>query len=534
MRWNKMKCTDAQAALEDAVNMREVQLSSSDLNQLVTSKLVARVKEPEKTASVGASLNSLRAQMGDIRAEKETLRLELQAKERSQTRKPPRKLYKKDPQYRKSRDRLEELGKQEKTLRTEMVDLAQASTGKRYNAGVNGSPFYVTYMGRELLGELDQRIQRVGEMDLKSFIAEMDTIKNHFQERSSRARKILKRISPKFPTTDEMHLRSVAVGLSSRSGEYQEASDLFIEAFEEISRTLGKNGAVYTTLAESLSIVARDKENLKELTGTATELILNSMPENFVMDDRVRAASIIMSSERDSEAMLAHTKSLSERSSPKNPSVAALLASQFGAGSGKVRRYADWVGAKDEEGGVFWKFVKINENLSSENGDELEIPMAAALLSSADLSIEDVTERYHVAMSMLRRFGVGDMEVPSAMIAILPVSVEESVDNLRMAAASIGTNRLSLGGVENLSLGMKLLMHTAAIPVGVDPGVKGAEPALPIRSSPVPSVLTIAGVSVAAAVALSAGILAFHEFSLHRRAVQDYAFHPVHFHYVYG
>jgi hypothetical protein len=214
--------------------------------------------------------------------------------------------------------------------------------------------------------------------------------------------------------------------------------------------------------------------------------------------------------------------------------VAALLASQFGAGSGKVRRYTDWVGAKDEEGGVFWKFVNINENLSAGNGDELETAMAAALLSSADISIEAVTERYHLAMSMLRRFGLGDMEVPSAMIAILPVNVEESMDNLRMAAASIGANRLSLGGVENLSLGMKMLMHSAAIPVKIDPGVKGAAPILPIRSPPVPSVLTIAGVSVAAALALSAGILAFHEFSLHRRAVRDYSFHPVHSHYVYG
>jgi hypothetical protein len=287
-------------------------------------------------------------------------------------------------------------------------------------------------------------------------------------------------------------------------------------------------------LAESLSILARDKTELKGLIGQATDLIQNSMPVDFDMEDRMRAASIILSSEGDAEAMLEHTMSLSNRGTPENPSVAALLASQFGTKSGKIRTYSDWIGARDEEGGVFWKFVNIHKGLSQDKGNELEIAMAAALLSSADMSIEVVTGRYRDAMTRLRRFGVGDMEVPSAMIAVLPASLEESMDNLRLAAASIGANRLSLGGVENLSLGMKLLMHSAAIPMKVDSGVKAPARPLTIRSHPVPSVLTIAGVSVAAGLALSAGILAFHEFSLHRRAVQDFGFHPVHFHYVYG
>jgi hypothetical protein len=399
---------------------------------------------------------------------------------------------------------------------------------------VNGSPFHITYKGRELLGELDQRILRVGDADLKRFVNEMNTIKSHFNERSSQAQKILRRISPKFPTTDEMHLRSAAVGLSSRIGEYEVASRLFIEAFQDISKALKRNGSACVTLAESLSIIAQDKAELRSLVGQAKNLILNSMPEDFDVEDRIRAASIILSTEGDAEAMLEHTMSLSKRRTPENPSVAALLASQFGTRSGKIRTYTDWIGARDEEGGVFWKFVNIHKDLSQETDDELETAMAAALLSSADMSIEVAEERYRNAMAMLRRLGVGEMEVPSAMIAVLPASLEESMDNLRLAAASIGANRLSLGGVENLSLGMKLLMHSAAIPVKVESEAEVPIRSLTIKSHPVPSVLTIAGVSVAAGLALSAGILAFHEFSFHRRAIQDYAFHPVHYHYVYG
>ena len=528
-----MKCDDARAALEDLVNMRDIRLSSSDLKELVGLELIARVG-PEMPSSSDGEMNALREDMRAIRAEKSGLESELQKTEEWQTRATPRKLYKEHRSYRERMDKLDELEKRERALRTELLNLVHETAEKRYHANVNGNPFYVTYKGKELLGELGQRIHRVGETDLKRFVKEMNTIKSHFNERSSQARKILKKISPKFPTTDEMHLRSAAVGLSSRIGEHAEASELFIEAFQEISKALGQNGASSVTLAESLSIVAKDNAELRTLVEQATNLIQNTMPADFDIEDRIRAASIIMSSEGDAEAMLEHAMSLSKRGTPENPSVAALLASQFGTKSGKVRTYSDWIGARDEEGGVFWKFVNIHKDLGQEVGDVLETAMAAALLSSADISIEVATERYRNAMAMLQRLGVGEMRVPSAMIAVLPAGLEESMDNLRLAAASIGANRLSLGGVENLSLGMKLLMHSAAIPVKVDSEAKAAVRPLTIRSHPVPSVLTIAGVSVAAGLALSAGILAFHEFSFHRRAVQDYAFHPVHFHYVYG
>jgi hypothetical protein len=116
------------------------------------------------------------------------------------------------------------------------------------------------------------------------------------------------------------------------------------------------------------------------------------------------------------------------------------------------------------------------------------------------------------------------MEAPAAMLAVLPQGVEENLDNLRLASAAIVSNRLSLGGAENLSLGIKLLMESSLMAAST-PGAGGAGP---------PSVLAVAGVSPAASAPFGVGLAAFHETSVHRAAWRDYRFHPVHHHYIYG
>jgi hypothetical protein len=50
---------------------------------------------------------------------------------------------------------------------------------------------------------------------------------------------------------------------------------------------------------------------------------------------------------------------------------------------------------------------------------------------------------------------------------------------------------------------------------------------------PVPS-LAMLGVALAAPIIILPALIAFHEKALHRLAVSDWAFHPVHTNFVYG
>jgi hypothetical protein len=123
------------------------------------------------------------------------------------------------------------------------------------------------------------------------------------------------------------------------------------------------------------------------------------------------------------------------------------------------------------------------------------------------------------------------MAVGGAMLAVLPTGIEEALDDLRLASSLISANKLSLGGMENLSLGLKLLLQTAVLAGGGAPNAEG----LQVGPEQVPLLAPI-GLASLALVAPSAiaALSTFHEVTVHQAAVSHYHFHPVHTHYIYG
>jgi len=515
------ECMDAFTVLRNIMEGMDTRTSSSDFQKLVSLGLIDYVKDHVKDTRTDIELDSIRAQLTKIGEEKETLRKEIFTKEASWMDKKPRWLYKKDPAYRAAKDKLVELEKEERTLRSKFIDLMHATAERDHYSRVNDENMYVTYKGRELLGMLEQRIHRVEGTELGVFLSELEEIKNHFNVCSKKAREILKKISPMFPGTDEIHFRSAAVGLSGKKESPEEIGALFISAYKEISDGLTWNGPVAITLAESLTILADDKSELDSLVKKAIELIKTEWSPGYDKKDQVRAVSIILSSKKDPEDLLKRTKEISEKYSPSWPSPAAFLATQS-----RTR-------TRDRED-LFQRFEIYRNQICPNSTPTLEHLMAATLMTSTEDPIEEVLQRYSKAKSMLNQFNGSSMEVPSAMIAILPMDVPEAMDNLRLASASIRANRLSLGGMENLSLGMKLLMNSATFQIDV--GEKAPSPMPTVRTTRIMglSVLGITGISIASALVVGAGLLAFHELTLHNLAVRDYAFHPVHMHYIYG
>ena len=135
---------------------------------------------------------------------------------------------------------------------------------------------------------------------------------------------------------------------------------------------------------------------------------------------------------------------------------------------------------------------------------------------------------------MLKKFNGNSVLMLSSMLATMPFELEEALDNVRLASAAIRENKLSLGGMENLSLGVKLFLSSSVqnlLPVSRP---SGALSIVSTSSRVEPALMGAAGISAAAAVTVGVGLLAFHEISLHRLAVRDHDFHPVHVHYVYG
>jgi hypothetical protein len=85
--------------------------------------------------------------------------------------------------------------------------------------------------------------------------------------------------------------------------------------------------------------------------------------------------------------------------------------------------------------------------------------------------------------------------------------------------------------VENLSLGLKLLMQTAVL--ATPPG----SPTHSLQVGPADTAafkeIGLPGLAMVIPAALAA-FASFHEGTLHQLAASDYAFHPVHTNFIYG
>jgi hypothetical protein len=159
-----------------------------------------------------------------------------------------------------------------------------------------------------------------------------------------------------------------------------------------------------------------------------------------------------------------------------------------------------------------------------------------------------------VAKDYFGRFTETPLIIPSAMLALMSTTIEESIDTLRIASAAISQNKLSLGAVENLSLAAKLLVQSAvAMRVLQAKEAPAATPEMPVPAQipPAPELRVAPSVGYGYVPPpllfmpyypfypyypyfWISPFWAMHRWSWHRAAIGDYRFHPVHTHYIYG
>lgn len=523
-----MRCVDAWKILVDIGAGKEVKASSTDEQELSAMGLIAQIKpNGDGTGSkANAEMDTIRNRLSEIANEKGELNRILGELTSTAPFDSPSTLSRKYPNYAADSKRLEDLELEERGLRTRFVGLVQSSVEKVPRATLNGVAVHLTYRGREIMTVLGQRMTRVGPMDLRDFLTELDSIGGYFDQRSAKARRILEILSPRYKQTDEIHVRLVSVGLSGRQSSPEESAELFTRAYKENASTTYMDVATAMMLAEVITLRARDASEVDALSRQAADLILRPWVEGLVQDDQIRASAIILACGKDVNTMVQKTTEMSSNYTGGSFSAGAVLATAQDSAPANAPPGAGY-NPENPKAAVIDRFLQIYSQIHADYGDVTADTMSAALLAASGQPMPAAIDRFGRAFSILDKFNGGSMRVPSAMITILPSEVDESMDNVRMASSSIMKNKLSLGGAENLSLGIKMLVHSAAMASG------GGGPAGAVETV-IPSVLAITGVTVAAAFAFGATLLAFHEFSLHKIAVQDYVWHPVHTHYVYG
>jgi len=500
----------------------EAGVARSTMDELRSLGLVASAAIPAGASNAEAQLASMRERLAEMEGERR--------RHRNVAAGAP----KGSDDARHARETLERLEREERALRTRFIDMLQATEASR------GRDPHVTYLGKEAAEAIGQRMARASDMSLRELMAELDSIRTYFDSRTADARKVLEVIARRLRKVEEIHLRTASVGLAMRDGPPEETARLFERAYEVVGKQMLVPGPAAITLAEALTVRAADEGALDASLGNALRLLREPWGGADISEDQARAAAIIVPSGMDQDRLVARSRELMASLCPESPSAAAYMASLEASG-------VSWGGPGH---GLEDEFRQMLAQVERECPTGTGRPIAAALLLTPGQPPAFMMRRFAEAKAILDRFDGDEMVVPAAIVAILPSGVEEAMDNARLAAAAVMRHKLSLGGFENLSLGVKLLTQSAmlasmsrqggAVAAGAPASATGtAAPAAPtapaaVRAIAPPPVLAFTSTPITLALAMGAGLLAFHEVSYHRFSVQYGAFHPVHMHFVYG
>ena len=496
----------------------EAGASRSTLDELRALGLIASAATPAGVANAEAQLATMRERLAEMERERQRHRNVAAGAPKGS----------KDAKH--ARGTLERLVGEERALRTRFLELLQATEESR------GRELHATYLGREAAEAIGQRMARASELRLRDLMAELDSIESYFDGRAADARRVLEVVARRLGKVEEIHLRTASVGLAMREGPPEETAKFFERAYEVVGKQMLVPGPAAITLAEALAVRAPDERALDASLGSAIELLREPWGGGDVIEDQARAAAIIIPSGMDQDRLIARSRQLMASLCPDSPSAAAYMASLEAGG-------VSWGGPPGH--GLEAEFEQMLAQLDRECPTGSGRPIAAALLLTPGQPPAFMMRRFAEARAILDRFDGDEMVVPAAIVAILPSGIEEAMDNVRLAAAAVMRHKISLGGFENLSLGVKLLTQSAMLAsmsrqggavaaTGAPASETGTAAPAAVRAIAPPPILAFTSTPVTLALAMGAGLLAFHELSYHRFSVQYGAFHPVHMHFVYG
>jgi len=421
-----------------------------------------------------------------------------------------------------------EFRQKESGLRQKIMQLVMAQPG---TPGAGGS-LALTFKGREALEVILARMPAAADMDWGELGRRVEQLRARLAADAARAAAIFKEISGTLPAAQHHLLRSAAVGLSSVPGEPAAHAALFKDLFGRLKNTFLDDQYAAAGAEMAIAQAAEGKGSADSMAGEMGEIASRLWRDQRLDRDEYRSLPVMVMSMPRGEREAALEAAFNDQSRLEGALGPALLRlGSPGVQEMKEREqyFLMWLGILKRD-----KAVALPDAV-----------VAAALLATARGDRQAIESRFREAEQFMSGLFEEPMDTPSAVIALWPAGVAESLDNIRLAASEILKYRLSLGGVENFSLGMKLYSNNAQL-AALEPPGSIPEWMRPAAGAPAP-ISSLAAATATAATAAAAGALllatpllarapftVFHSLTVQQAAFRQVVFHPVHSHYLYG
>jgi hypothetical protein len=414
----------------------------------------------------------------------------------------------------------------ERELRKSILDMVQ---NMRPSGVVNTSEGDVTltYRGREALQILEARLPSANEWEWETLAENIENLSERLASEAGEAKIILKKLSPELKKYDEYLLRSASVGLASVKGEPNRKAQRFIEHIVRYQGIMGSDDSLVVTAAEeSVTLEFQNELKDRDIYSETSEIISRLVPQGDITPEHETIATLLISKSPDERSKLISWIEL-ETPAFGNALGAALILLE-------TQDRADIDIARN----LFRNWMKSMKGPSKK--DQNDAIAASALLATAVGDQKDIEEKFNRARGFMKELFGENMYAISATIAIWPTGIEESFDNIRLAASQILLNKMSVGGVENFSLGIKLLTNNAEFMrtrMGSAIGLR--KDLRMVHGSQDSDAMAISAGATGVALLASPLLMrtpftVFHSLTFQKYAVNDFKYHPVHTNYLYG
>lgn len=378
--------------------------------------------------------------------------------------------------------------------------IATASGASAYRGGPSGATrrIALTQRGRALLSDHAPRAERAAALSVEQFEAEMSALRATLGRRGRRAASIAASIAKISPQPNAGAWRSAAIGLSA----CREDESTIAATFRKVLDAIGPRLAPWTpeqgvSAAECLCLVATSLEDIDvsrwvpSLLDQRDRLLSGpsaGKPEYALDAAIVLAATPIAEREGALEAAIALVKTTAHLAAPIALPTALVCVATGNADDALVRHLSD--------------------HASALAGPEVDRAMAAdalALGMAAGGDPRGVADRILAHRTQLARFSPRASITAGALLAWIDAPLSETLDDLRLAAAVVQTNRLGVDAGETAGNAVKLLLVSALLGTG-DEG--DDEEALALGARPHAHIARLGLGTIAASVPLLVGATA--------------------------
>jgi len=483
-------------------------IQSALVDELIRAGMLAVV-----AASAASDTTTLKAQLAEVVTERKSIIAEIS--EFAAGRGNPQQ----EPQYEQLETRMEFLAKKAQQLREKILGEASKPTADEYLRTSSGKNVQITYAGRETMHNISSRLSRVGELEHATFMQQIDSIGLAFKDRAEKSKALLKILSPKLKGVDEIHLRTAAAGLSCADADAKKVAEIFIWYHKKLTgRFTNENVVIASETLTLLELNEGKRVDLEEIIRIKDRIFstdYGKFDEGFTVE---RAATVLYSSARNNWEQILELMGQFEKIR-RGTSICTLVLLGLECAEGEPPQ---------DVADRFYSFLSVIDECGKGEPDKNDRATAAALLTSSEMDFNTLAQRFRVSNNLLDGLFLTRLDTAAAMIAVISQDVTETIDNIRLASGEMTRAKMSLSGLENFSLGLKVVLHTGALISTKTVATSTAAIRAP-KISP-----EILGLTVMLPLAVGIPFLVFHEELVHKRAVTDYRFHPVHSHYVYG